>query len=478
LSQVALADVVITTSFTALARWGVPASLPAERSQTALILLTVLSLDLCLWLIANRREYATDFVLEGGVFFFIARAAIASVATIYGFSHLGFDPPIMSFAPLMVLLLPLFIPLPPRSLVLPALIAASIEPLTYGLLVPTDFPPGWQTSLLTAVAVFVWSQVLAQVLYGSRQVASERENFGAYRLGTLIGQGGSGEVWRAKHDVLERDAALKVLRTDSLFPEEREAWLRRFKREAQLTSQLSSPYTVKVYDYGINPAGIAYSVMELLEGEDLSSYVKRVGSLPPDQVIAIALQICDSLGEAHERGLVHRDIKPANVFLVRSAGRVHVKLLDFGLADYAERRPTSLHITHRIGGTPAFMPPEAFLGGVIDARSDIYELGCLLYYMLSGQKVFERASLGAMAKAHVHDEPKPLSTSSRYPLPRGLESIVHRCLKKAPEERYQSIEELESALLSVQLTQLLDADESPRSGAHSSPHDAGESASP
>jgi serine/threonine-protein kinase len=478
LAQIALADVAITISLTALARWGVQANPPAARSLTGLIVLTVLSLDLCLWLIAKLREYSTAFALEAGIFFFIARAAISCVGTIYGFAHMGIDPPIMSFAPLMVLLLPLFIPLPPKSLVLPALVTASIEPFSQAFLVPSDFAPLWQTSLLTAVAVLVWSQVLAQVLYGTRQIASEREEFGAYRRGMLIGQGGSGEVWRAKHDVLERDAALKVLRTDDLRPDEREAWLRRFKREAQLTSQLSSPYTVKVYDHGINKSGTAYSVMELLEGEDLSSYVKRVGSLPAEQAVAIALQICDSLAEAHERGLVHRDVKPANVFLVRRGDRVHVKVLDFGLANYAERLSTSAHSTARLLGTPAFMPPEAFLGETIDARSDIYGLGCLLYYALSGRNVFERPSLAAMAMAHVHDEPNPLSASSARPLPKALEFIVHRCLNKAPEDRFQSVEELEAALFSLALEEHPDANHAPSAGSSWSPESAGESASP
>ncbi len=451
LCQVAIADVAITMTLTALSRWGFAGNLPTVRRETALIVLTVLSLDLCLWLIATLRRYATSFALEVGAFFFVARAALTCVAVVYSLSHNGIDPPIMTFAPLMVLLLPLFIPLSPKALVLPALVTAAIEPLTHRFLVPPEFAPLWQTSLLSAVTVFVWSQVLARVLYGSREITSEREEFGAYRLGALIGQGGSGEVWRASHDVLERDAALKLLRTDDLLPEQRELWLRRFNREARLTSQLSSPYTVRVYDYGINAVGTAYCVMELLEGENLSSYVKREGHLSPEQTIEIALQICDSLGEAHERGLVHRDIKPANVFLVRSAERVHVKVLDFGLADYAERRPTPSTTGTRLSGTPAFMPPEVFLGQTVDARSDIYELGCLLYYVLSGRKVFERTSFAAMALAHVYDEPELLSTRMDSPLPAELEAIVHRCLSKAPEDRYPSIDELEAALRSVHL---------------------------
>ncbi len=479
LAQIALADVVITVALTALSRWGMQGSnMPVVRSLTGLIVLMVLSLDLCLWLFAKLREYSTAFVLEAGTFFFVARAAIACVATIYGLTHIGLDPPIMSFAPLMVLLLPLFIPLSPKALILPALLTASIEPLSHAFLVPSEFAPLWQTSLLTAVTVFAWSQVLAQVLYGSRQMASEREQFGAYRRGALIGQGGSGEVWRAKHDVLERDAALKVLRTDDLLPEERDAWLRRFRREAQITSQLSSPYTVKVYDHGINKNGNGYSVMELLEGEDLSSYVKRTGPLPPGQAIAIGLQICDSLGEAHERGLVHRDVKPANVFLVRSAERVQVKVLDFGLANYAERLSSSERSTHRPAGTPAFMPPEAFLGGTIDARSDVYGLGCLLYYVLSGRNVFERPSLAAMALAHVHEEPDALSTASEHPLPGALESIVHRCLNKAPEDRYQAVAEVEAALLAIELDEATDTDESRPSGPRWFPDGAGDSAAP
>ncbi len=450
LSQVAVADVVITMTLVSLSRFGVEGNLPAVRRETGLIVLTVLSMDLCLWLIAKLKEFSTDFAFDAGIFFFIARGAIAAVATIYGFARMGVDPPIMTFAPLMVLLLPLFLPKSPSALVLPTLLCAAIEPLTQFFLVSSDFAPVWQTSLLTAVTVFVWSQVLAAVLYGSRKIASERELFGAYRRGKLLGQGGNGEVWRAKHDVLERDAALKVLRMDDLHTGEQQAWLERFTREAQVTSQLTSPYTVKVYDYGINETGIAYSVMELLEGEDLKSYVERAGALRADEAIAMALQICDSLGEAHERGLVHRDVKPANVFLVHSIDRVQVKVLDFGLADYAERLADSGHTTARLAGTPAFMPPEAFLGRPIDARSDIYELGCMLYYALSGRNLFERPSMAAMALAHVHHEPDPLSVHSRHPLPDSLEAVISRCVEKLPEARFQSVDELEAALIAVQ----------------------------
>ncbi len=450
LGHVAIADVVITMTLTSLSRFGVEGNIPAVRRETGLIVLTVLSMDLCLWLIAKLRKYSTDFAFDAGIFFFIARGAISAVATIHGFTRMGVDPPIMTFAPLMVLVLPLFVPKSPSALALPTLVCAAIEPLAQGFMVPSDFTPVWGTSLLTACTVFVWSQLLAAVLYGSRKIASEREVFGAYRRGKLLGQGGNGEVWRAKHDVLERDAALKVLRMDELHTGEQRAWLERFKHEAQVTSQLTSPYTVKVYDYGINETGIAYSVMELLEGEDLKSYVDRAGALQADEAIALALQICDSLGEAHERGLVHRDVKPANVFLVNAAGRVQVKVLDFGLADYAERLADSGHTTARLAGTPAFMPPEAFLGKPIDARSDIYELGCMLYYALSGRNLFERPSMAAMALAHVHHEPEPLSAHSRHPLPHSLEAVISRCVQKPPEARFQSVDELEAALIAVQ----------------------------
>jgi serine/threonine-protein kinase len=243
---------------------------------------------------------------------------------------------------------------------------------------------------------------------------------------------------------------LKLLSKAHLHSEEREAWLERFRREARVTSRLSSPYTVRIYDYGINQVGAAYFVMELLNGEDLHSYVRRTGSMSPKQVIAVALQICDSLGEAHDLGLVHRDVKPANVLLVRNAERTQIKVLDFGLADFAERLSTPEHADGRFSGTPAFMPPEAFLGRPIDARSDIYELGCLLYFLLSGHNVFERSSLAALAIAHVRETPANLTRGGHELVPPALAAVVARCLEKSPDDRYASIDELEEDLLMVQ----------------------------
>jgi serine/threonine-protein kinase len=246
---------------------------------------------------------------------------------------------------------------------------------------------------------------------------------------------------------------LKVLGKSHLESGERQAWLERFRREARITSQLTSPHTVRIYDYGVNQLGVAYSVMELLDGEELDAYVKRTGPMAPAEVIAVALQICDSLGEAHERGIVHRDVKPANVFLVRSGDRVQAKVLDFGLADFTEQLRKPQDTTGRFTGTPAFMPPEAFLGRPIDARSDIYELGCLLYFLLSGRNVFERSTLTGVALAHIREAPVDVDKVSSHPAPAALRVIISRCLEKSPDDRYQSVEELEEDLLWVQDTE-------------------------
>ncbi len=449
LAQFAVADVVVSFGLTFLSQleWTLNPD-PDVLRETGLVLLAILALDLSLLVISKTRSLATDFVLQAAVAFFVIRSVLLATSIVRSYVVIGFAPPLMTFAPLLVLLLPLFVPLGPRALLLPAALSALAEPIALALLEPDVVY--WQGSLLAAGTVFVMSQVLAHLLYGSRRIAAEREVFGAYRRGTLIGQGGNGEVWRARHDLLERPAALKLLSKAHLQSEEREAWLERFRREASVTSRLSSPYTVRIYDYGINEVGAAYSVMELLKGEDLHSYVKRTGSLSPEQVIAVALQICDSLGEAHDLGLVHRDVKPANVFLVRNADRTQVKVLDFGLADFAERLSTPEHSDGRFSGTPAFMPPEAFLGRPIDARSDIYELGCLLYFLLSGHNVFERTSLAALAIAHVRETPADLIKGGRKSVPPALAAVVARCLEKDPDERYASIDELEEDLLKVQ----------------------------
>jgi serine/threonine-protein kinase len=222
----------------------------------------------------------------------------------------------------------------------------------------------------------------------------------------------------------------------------REAAVERFRLEARTIARLSSPNTVRVYDFGVSETGSFYFVMELLDGMDLFSLVQQHGPLPPERVVAVLRQACRSLGEAHAAGLLHRDIKPHNLFLCRLGLDYDVaKVLDFGLVK--SLREDDAHLTGEgaVTGTPAYMPPERVLGSAADERSDLYSLGCVAYWMLSGQPVFTGEPM-AMMIHHARTIPQPPSKASGRPVPERLEQIVLACLEKAPEKRPSSALEL------------------------------------
>jgi DNA-binding NtrC family response regulator len=274
---------------------------------------------------------------------------------------------------------------------------------------------------------------------------------GHYRLIEMLGMGGMGEVWRARHQLLARPCAVKLIRTDLLGESSREAVTERFRLEAQTIAHLSSPNTVRLYDFGVSETGSFYFVMELLDGMDLVSLVDSFGPMPAERVVWILRQACRSLGEAHEAGLLHRDIKPHNLFLCRLGLDFDVvKVLDFGLVK--SLRGDDPHLTNEGGlaGTPAYMPPERILGGVVDERSDLYSLGCVAYWMLTGQAVF-RGETTAMLVAHAQQAPEPPSKAANIAIPERLEEIVLACLEKSPDRRPQSALELWHQLGEVQL---------------------------
>jgi|GEM_PF-1345206 len=261
-----------------------------------------------------------------------------------------------------------------------------------------------------------------------------------YRLVKRIGEGGMGEVWLARHELLARPAAVKLIRPDRTGEvlEGSKAW-RRFQREAQATSRLRSPHTVELYDFGVGDSGELFFVMELLTGLDLSSLLNREGPLPPERAIYLLRQACRSLAEAHGMGLVHRDIKPSNLITCRlGAEHDFLKVVDFGvvkaMADDAQitgaGSPT---------GTPAFIAPEMALGEAkIDGRADLYSLGATAWTLLTGKLVFGGASPVRQLMDHVQKVPLPPSTKAPAPLPAALDELILRCLAKSPDERPQS----------------------------------------
>ncbi|HTP31739.1 MAG TPA: protein kinase [Candidatus Acidoferrales bacterium] len=265
---------------------------------------------------------------------------------------------------------------------------------------------------------------------------------GSYRLVKKLGEGGMGEVWRARHHLLARPCAVKLIRPQLLGEENRQETLERFRREARTIARLSSPNTVTVYDFGVSETGSPYFVMELLDGMDLFSLVQRFGPLPPERAVHVLRQTCRSLAEAHGAGVIHRDIKPQNLFLCRlGVDSDLVKVLDFGLA--CSFREEDDHITRAgaLTGTPAYMPPERATGEQADERSDLYSLGCVAFYMLTGEPVFAGEPMAVMLK-HVRTAPRAPSAAAKQRIPEDLDRIVLTCLEKDPEKRPASAIEL------------------------------------
>jgi serine/threonine-protein kinase len=280
----------------------------------------------------------------------------------------------------------------------------------------------------------------------------EAQQMGSYELVELLGHGGMGEVWRARHRLLARSVAIKLVRPDVLgarTPADAKLLLRRFEREAQATAALNSPHTIDLFDYGQTEDGTFYYVMELLIGRDLETLVREFGPLPADRALFLLRQVCHSLADAHARGLVHRDIKPANIYVCRMGLEYDfVKVLDFGLVKFGDheaghRTLTMMTAEHTTTGTPAYMAPEIILGDVeVDRRADVYAVGCVAYFLLTGSLVFEADTPMKMLMQHLNAEPVPPSERSELPIPRELDELVLACLQKDPNKRPQNAEEL------------------------------------
>jgi len=269
---------------------------------------------------------------------------------------------------------------------------------------------------------------------------------GHYRLMEKLGEGGMGEVWRARHQLLARPCAIKLIRPDMLGEGKRDPATERFRLEARTISRLNSPNTVRLYDFGLSETGSFYLVMELLTGMDVQSLVQRFGPSAPERVVSVIRQACRSLGEAHAAGVLHRDIKPHNLFLCRLGLEFDVvKVLDFGLVKSLNDDAAQLTAEGTLTGTPGYMPPERVVGGAADARSDLYALGCVAYWMLTGRTVFTGEPMAVMIH-HARTRPEPPSKFSTGPIPERLEQIVMACLEKAPENRPASALELWRAL--------------------------------
>lgn len=295
-----------------------------------------------------------------------------------------------------------------------------------------------------AIAVFAAARATA---LQQRAFEAERraEHIGRYALTRKLGEGGMGEVWLAEHGQLKRPCAVKFIRPElAAHP----ATAARFAREVQAVTGLAHPNTVRVYDYGRSDDGAFYYVMEYLDGPTLEELVRDAGPLPPALAVYLLRQLCGALAEAHRVGLVHRDLKPGNVIVAALGGQRDVaKLLDFGLVQDLSAYPDDrLTRTGTVLGTPAYMSPEQAAGeSAVDARGDVYSLGAVAFFALTGRPPFQGKALAALLAAHRSETP-PSLTDLRPDVPPDLAAVVARCLAKDPDERFQSAEDVDRAL--------------------------------
>jgi eukaryotic-like serine/threonine-protein kinase len=297
----------------------------------------------------------------------------------------------------------------------------------------------------SSVLILVFSLAMDRVQRAAQKAVLEAKQLGQYQLEEKLGEGGMGVVYRGCHRMLRRATAIKLLHPDKTTDDT----IQRFEREVQLTCQLNHPNTIAIYDYGRTPEGVFYYAMEYLDGVNLDSLVRRYGPQPEGRVISILRQICGSLAEAHEIGLVHRDIKPANIVLSRRGGECDVaKVLDFGLVKAVDsKKESSLTSAGAVIGTPLYMSPEAVDSpDRIDGRSDLYAVSSVGYFLLTGTPPFEGQSIIEICMHHARTPPEPPSQRLKRAVSPDLEAALLKGLAKNPLERFQTAREFSAAL--------------------------------
>jgi hypothetical protein len=431
--------------------------------------IAVTSIIMSLGLFAyTRRNRNSKVSLDLGLAYMIATSLAIGLLFHVGMIYFGESmrpsvviTPQISWIGAVILIFAAIVPTPTRKTVVAALIAVSMNPIGmliarwYGTL---DFGAASNAlvmhypDFLLVGAAGVISHVVTHL---GRQVTRARE-MGSYRLGELLGRGGMGEVYKATHTMLARPAAIKLIRPESLGGgngESAQLAMHRFTREAEAAANLRSPHTVEVYDFGVTEDQTLYYVMEMLEGLDLETLVRRYGALAAGRVIYLMRQACESLAEAHARGLVHRDVKPANIH-VGCVGLRHdfVKVLDFGLVKEVTR-PSTDSLATEAGlalGTPSYMAPELALSEPVDGRADVYALGCVAYYLLTGRLVFEAENPMRVMVMHIDTTPVPPSTRTELPIPPSLDAAVLGCLAKDLASRTPSAVAFAEALTAAE----------------------------
>jgi serine/threonine-protein kinase len=403
-----------------------------------------------------RANLAPRTVLTIGLLFEVVGSYGIAAARYLDPAQQAIVPPGVSWVAVWILLFATTIPNPPRQALAAAVASATAVPVTAvisaalrGGETPAEM---WALGLqlfLPYLLVALVAYVAARVVYRLGTELSHARELGSYRLVERLGHGGMGEVWRAEHQLLARPAAIKLIRSAASDPEADEL-VARFEREAQVTSSLRSPHTIQLYDFGVAEDGAFYYVMELLDGVDLHALVERFGPVPIERAIHLLIQVCDSLAEAHERGVVHRDVKPANIYVCRYGREVDfIKVLDFGLVKPVDgaidATQPEISAVHGARGTPAFMAPEQALGNrPLDARTDLYAVGCLAYWLVTARPVFAGATPIDTIVKQVHAVPDPPSRHAAVGA--EFDDLVMACLAKDPDERPPSADALGARL--------------------------------
>jgi len=460
LAPVALLAAGIQIVFAVLERTALERQGVAPISTTLWLAATVgiLGLSLTVAWIAYREIIPREKVLDLALFYEVAAAFCLSVVYHAVPFPEGILPRGWTGVSVWVLVYPLIIPNTRGKTVATTLAAAAMDPLGLALHTaagaPAPPPAAWLQFIPTGVAIVV-ALFAYRLIYQITVEAGKGLDMGSYHLEELLGRGGMGEVWRASHRLLARSSAIKLIRPDALGAGSADA-LKRFEREAQATAALRSPHTVEIYDFGTTEGGTFYYVMELLEGYDSETLVQAHGPLPQSRAIHVLRQVCKSLMEAHERGMVHRDIKPANIYVCTyGLEKDFVKVLDFGLVKSSAPiggHASALTAAGIVAGTAEYISPEMARGdAVVDARADLYALGCVAYYMLTGKLVFEGATPMEILIEHVKTRPTRPSQKVSRPIHPQLEEIILSCLQKDPENRPQSARDLDRLLAAVPL---------------------------
>lgn len=428
-----------------------------QFARQSRLLVVAIGASLATFAITKIRELKTQLVVDLGFTYLILLSLLLGLVR-----HSSPWPAtelLRQWSPVAVpiILFGALIPYRPNSVLVVSVAAAAMDPLALYLVRDNIGAASVPQAALLSVSPFL----AAFVAYGAsratfglnERVAAARE-IGSYHLLKRLGAGRMAEVWQASHKMLARPAAVKLMRPEVLAMHgqvEAQRLVRLFAREARATASLSSPHTVRVYDFGITREGAFYFVTELLDGVDLKALVERFGAQPGERVRHLLCQACHSLHEAHARSFVHRDVKPANIFTCRYGEDYDfAKILDFGLV--LDRLPTSedLEDEGRLVGTAAVMAPEMVrFRAPVDARADIYALGCVAYWLLTGKQVFEAQTRQDMLVMHAHQKPVPPSRRLGSPIHPEIEALVMACLDKNPNHRPQTAIELGDALRAI-----------------------------